>query len=169
MNTGPLISDKDVRDEVALLARLGWEFVGFDGNEHIRLRHPEVGAIALPSSPSSPLWRKAKRGEIARRMGIPTRELVERMTGERVKVHSAAERKRRRRAANVPRRSRALASLPQPKQPVAPARPLAPRDIETVVSERQAARAGGDAARAAALSDELDALYAAKRLRRAAR
>ena len=146
-------SDKDVAEEMRVLARLGWTYEGVAGDGHHVLTHGELGKIRLPGSPSSPRWRPAFRQRLAKRMGMTKPEL-EVFLGERPpKVKGGTEKKKPKKKREKPHRIfETSAGRPTESQPAS----MIPRDpSEGITEERRRAwrRQQEENARAAAGAD----------------
>ena len=65
-----LSSNKDVREEVQTLRRLGFNYTGLNGTGHHCFDHPTYGEMTVAGSPSVRHWRKRHRHRLARLMNL---------------------------------------------------------------------------------------------------
>jgi hypothetical protein len=77
-----LSSNKDVREEVRALRRLGFDYTGPDSSGHHHFAHPSHGEITVAGSPSVHHWRKRHRHRLARLMGLNRWQLERLIAGQ---------------------------------------------------------------------------------------
>jgi hypothetical protein len=155
----------DVRQERDHLLTLGFVESGTDSHDHPVFTHPVHGRVSLPLTPSSGRWQENHRSQLARQMGISTKELKLRLGLLRPKS-SRPKRQPRRRQKFIARKAKpAVHICPAVPEPV---RVLSVEElIEKKSDERSQARRQGQASLAQRLDLELAELFARKRMRAA--
>lgn len=155
----------DVRQEREHLLTLGFVEAGTDSHDHPVFLHPVHGRVSLPLTPSGGRWQENHRSQLARQMGISTKELKLRLG--LVQPKSSRPRRRPRRRQNFIARKRNRAPL-GPAAPVVTSAVLSVEEqIEQKSDERTQARRQGHALLAQRLDHELAELFAKKRLQAA--
>ncbi|TXH49114.1 MAG: hypothetical protein E6Q97_23325 [Desulfurellales bacterium] len=128
----------EVREEVRLLQRLGFEYVGRTSSSHLEFRHPEFGKTELPSSPSDYRWRENSRGLLARQLGISKAELEIRGGVRNRKRTGPKVRRQRNDAGRQARRFHVV----RDEAPRVPVRRGTPQErMQEIVRDREAAEA----------------------------
>lgn len=120
---------KDVREEAAILARLGFRYQGTNNAGHHVFDHRQHGEIVMANSPSAFHWRRSHRRQVAKVMGITAQDLACLIHGQATLGKRKAQPKRTRR-----RRSVALRHLRVAPETIAvPERP-APKPAPVVTA-----------------------------------
>jgi len=89
--------DRTVREEAAILARLGFRYLGSNAGGHHLFEHPRYGALRpMSSTPRNPrTWRTAHRREVAALMGLNLFQLNRLIAGQPLQQRPRSRRSRR--------------------------------------------------------------------------
>ena len=86
-----LSPNKDVQKEIKTLRKLGFVYEGSNSSGHPCFHHEKYGEIVLPSTPSCSRWRKNHRADLARLLGLNSRELERKINGHSIRTGSPRE------------------------------------------------------------------------------
>lgn len=122
-----LSPDRTVREEITILQRLGFEYLGTNAGGHLLFEHPVHGVLRpMSCTPRNPMtWRRAHRVEVARLMGMNLWQFERLLAGQ-------APTKRRRAKGKRPRsRKQPVAAVIARAEREAPASPEPDADVCT--------------------------------------
>lgn len=92
INTGP---DRTVREETAILRRLGWRYEGVDNAGHHRFSHPQYGEIPMAMTPRNPKrFRISHRSRVAGLMGLSLWQFEQVIAGQAPSKRPRSKRRR---------------------------------------------------------------------------
>lgn len=121
--------DRTVREEMAILERLGFRYLGMNAAGHHLFEHPEHGRLRpMSSTPKNQFtWRIRHRGEVATLLGLTLFQFERLIAGQPLRQRPRVSRPRYRR----PRQRRPLSLVTAAAEPAKPEVERLPRPERT--------------------------------------
>lgn len=111
--------DKTVREEINLLLKLGFKYLGTNSAGHHLMEHPEYGRLRpMSSTPrNASRWRVTHRREVARLMGLTLWQWERLIVGQPLTRSDRPSRTSRRQRGDSSKALRVLASVDDRQEP----------------------------------------------------